>query len=326
MFSPTRPARLELGLSPTALLRHKLKGSFTTCRVTAQLPVAPAEAVQGVLKVTCCLALQGWQPSSVNGSSPQLRLSRVLLNTASRGGPDFLSVLNPFANSAKEDALASASGVLAGREATRIAPIRFSGPPSCSPECPEADGDKPLERPVLYQNSSDLQRLQYRYDMLLRRPQAFAMQVQLLRMRIRRAQQLHSHQSFMRELRPLQDQLTTPGTGACLVVKPVVYAAFCIFNPSCIHVSASARVEAAAHFLGSYLNRKALLKRQRFEGLSSRPPHLVTRVEQWLAHSCLENICVYPLEALCPQPSIFRLSAPLRVAAWEEILGSAPSC
>ncbi|KAL8452191.1 hypothetical protein Emed_001498 [Eimeria media] len=286
-------------------------------------PSVAASAI--VFTQSRCLALKGWQPTRVTSSSPQLSLlSRVFSSAASRPTPDFLSVLNPLVSSAKEDALAS--GVLAGREATRAAPSRVSRQPSCSPDCTKADDDKLLEIPVADQGNADLRRLQDRYDMLLRHPQAFARQVQLLRMHIQRGQQLRSRHPSMRELLSLQDKLSIPGTGACLVMKPVVYAAFDIYCPSYVHINATARVGAAVHFLNSYLNRKSLFKRRRFDGLSSSLPHGVAGAEQWLAQSSLENICVYPLEALPPQSSIFRLSAPLRVAAWEELLGSALSC
>lgn len=164
----------------------------------------------------------------------------------------------------------------------------------------------------------DLRRLQCRYDSLLLRPSSFGLQVQLLHSIIRKAQRLHDACVYLNKLQPLQERIRTPRTNACLEVHPVLYAAFCIYSPSHIHIAATKRVGAAEHFLRQYIMAKSRTKsRSAFTGLAGCGQ--VTD-DQWLANTSLKNVCVYPLEALSPRLRLFCLTAPSRLAAWEGIL------
>ncbi|CDJ34953.1 LOW QUALITY PROTEIN: uncharacterized protein EMH_0068910 [Eimeria mitis] len=191
------------------------------------------------------------------------------------------------------------------RPATAAEPLRF-----CDETSQRGDG------------KCDLLQLQSRYDALLHNPQAFSMQVQLLHACIQNAQQQLAKSVYMKELLPLQQRLRTPGTDACLQVHPLLYAAFCMYNPSHIRIAAAKRVGAAEHFLGEYLKARGS------RGYRRRPVSEISRrgraaADEWLAHTSLSNICIYPLEALSPQLRLFSLAAPQRLAAWEAILSRA---
>lgn len=163
----------------------------------------------------------------------------------------------------------------------------------------------------------DLQRLQCRYDSLLLKPSSFGLQVQLLHSIIRKAQRLHDACVYLNKLQPLQERIRTPGTNACLEVHPVLYAAFCIYSPSHIHIAATKRVGAAEHFLSQYMMAKSRTKaRSPSTGLAGCGQ---VADDQWLANTSLKNVCVYPLEALSPRLRLFCLTAPSRLAAWEGI-------
>lgn len=177
----------------------------------------------------------------------------------------------------------------------------------------EADEDEYAENTVYATKSPDLQRLQHRYDLLLRNPQALGAQVQLLCALIQKAQRRECARPYMRQLRLLQERIRTPGTDACLVIKPVVYAAFCIYCPSKIQIAAAKRVGAADHLLRQHLKFKSLKWARRDSGAG--------RADQWLGEASLQNLCVYPLEALSPQLRLFPFAAPERLAAWQETLG-----
>ena len=165
--------------------------------------------------------------------------------------------------------------------------------------------------------------LQSRYDALLRTPQAFGMQLQLLHERIQGAQEQQAKCVYMEKLLPLQQRIRSPGTDACLQVHPLVYAAFCMYNPSNIYLAAAMRVGAAEHFLGQYLKARSSKKAYRRRSFSDISGRGRAAAEQWLSHSSLRSICIYPLEALSPQLRLFPLTAPLRLAAWEDILSRA---
>ncbi|CDJ50307.1 hypothetical protein, conserved [Eimeria brunetti] len=169
----------------------------------------------------------------------------------------------------------------------------------------------------------DLLRLQSRYDALLRNPQAFSTQLQLLHACIQRAQQQHTKSVYMKQLQPLQERIRTPGANACLQVHPLLYAAFCIYCPSQIHIAAAKRVGAAEHFVEQYLKARTKSKGYRRRSLSDISTRNRAAAEEWLASASLSNICVYPLEALSPELRLFSLTAPQRLAAWEDILSRA---
>lgn len=270
---------------------------------------------------------KGGQTRGAQAQPPELRTSRDRFVPISRTVPYFISDLNPpdrawagylpRGNNAADEQEAEAAIGAVGRGL-------LSWSSSCSPTNLRA-ADEVFQGTIHSNANPDLQRLQDRYDSLLRNPHAFGLQVQLLHTTIQKAQQLQGKQLHMRQLQPLQERLRTPGTRACLAVKPVLYAVFCVYCPDSVRIAATMRVGAAEHFLCQYLEGKSITKRKRVIG-SFRFACGAAGAERWLAESSLQNVCVYPLEALSPRRSLFRSSASQRLAAWEEILGTALAC
>lgn len=253
---------------------------------------------------------------------PQLCKEEAHLPPASKAFPYFLCHLSP--QDAKEDV----DKLRWAAKQRRAEAFVAEGSEQSQSRLSALHVDRILEQGPPSRNSGvktnhpDLQHFQDRYDSMLKDPKAFGHQVQLLQKSIQLAQQSHDSQLWMRQLRPLQNRLREPGSRACLEVKPVVYAAFCTYSPVYVHIAASSQMGAAAHFLNTYLDHQGLMK-GRLESTPARVSGGAAKDEFWLAHSSLNNICIYPLEALSPQLRLFRLSAPLRVAAWGQVLSKA---
>lgn len=256
---------------------------------------------------------------NTTASSPQERSRLPRISLASFHGvlPHFLSDLQPptgrGSRSAGDKETAPSDNVSAPTDLQFLSPL-----PTASSEVVERP---PLcDETVHVEGPCDLLRLQSRYDALLLNPLAFSMQVQLLHARIQSAQQQHGKCAYMKKLQLLQERIRTPGTGACLHVHPLVYAAFCIYSPSHIHIAAAMRIGAAEHFLGQYVKARSNSRADRrgtFLVINGRGR---AAAEQWLAQTSLKCICIYPLEALPNQLRLFPLTAPQRLAAWENIL------
>ncbi|OEH75599.1 hypothetical protein cyc_05919 [Cyclospora cayetanensis] len=247
-------------------------------------------------------------------------ISRKCSTSASRGVPFFLSGVARQAADSRPEALWGEETVsttegtdVCVTVASELPPSQCTRPFSDSGIAASSEGT-PINR------DPDLQRLQSRYDSLLRNPEMFGLQVRFLHSVIQEAQHANSKCSYLKEVAELQERIRTPGTSACLEVHPVVYAAFCVYSPSHILVAVAKRVGAAEHFLRQYRAAKTLRRPRRQAGVACSANGRVRGSEQWLQDASLQNICVYPLEALAPKLRLFHSSAPLRLAVWEEIL------